>query len=67
MIHPRSTASQIVVVDATMARTDDSRPAPGAAVGRLPDGYDHTDLRVLEWIAASRRRLPRASMSELAA
>ena len=66
MIQPRSTAAQIAVVDTTTARIDDSAAAQGAAVARLPDGYDRTDLQVLEWIAASRNP-SRTKMSELAA
>jgi len=67
MIQARSTASQVAVVDMATARIDDSPGGQGAAVARLPDGYDRTDLRVLEWIAASRGRLTRTRMSELAA
>jgi hypothetical protein len=66
MMQARSTASQIAVVEVTTARIDDSLAVQGAAVARLPDGYDRTDLRVLEWIAASRRH-SRAKLAELAA
>ena len=67
MIQARSAASQTAVMDVMTVGIDDSSVAQGAAVARLPDGYDRTDLRVLEWIAASRRRPARAGMSELAA
>lgn len=67
MIQTRSTASQIAVIDPTTARMDDSPAAQRAAVARLPEGYDQTDLRVLEWIAASRRRPSCQRMSEVAA
>jgi hypothetical protein len=65
MIQARSTASQIAVVDVTTARIEDSAAQRGALAG-LPDGYDRTDLRVLEWIAASRRP-SRVKLAELAA
>ena len=68
MILARSTtAAHIAAVDATTVRIDDSLAVSGAAVARLPDGYDRTDLRVLEWIAASRGRSSRTKMSGLAA
>jgi len=65
MIQDRSLAAHIAVVDATAARTDDSPAVQGAAIARLPAGYDRTDLKMLEWIAAHRRA--RRAMSNLAA
>ncbi|HEY1545938.1 MAG TPA: hypothetical protein VGG01_26340 [Xanthobacteraceae bacterium] len=64
MTQTRSTAAYVIVVDATTARIDHSAAAQ-SALARLPDGYDHADLRVLEWIAA--HRPSRTKMSELAA
>ena len=66
MTQARSIAALITVVNATTARIDHPAAAQGA-LARLPDGYDHTDLRMLEWIAAHRSRSARAKMSELAA
>jgi len=66
MIQARSIASQIAVTGVATVPIEDSPAAQRAAVARLPDGYDCTDLRVLEWIAASRRPA-RAKMSEIAA
>jgi hypothetical protein len=62
MIQDRSIAAQIAVVDAAAPRADDS---PALQVARLPAGYDRTDLKMLEWIAAHRRA--RAAMPGLAA
>lgn len=64
MTQARSTAAYITVVDATTDRIAPS-PAKQGSVARLPDGYDHTDLRMLEWIAA--QRPAGAKMSDLAA
>jgi len=66
MIQDRSITAHIAVVDASTTRTEDSPAAQGAAVARLPAGYDRTDLQMLEWIAAHRRPA-RAKMPELAA
>jgi hypothetical protein len=52
-------------VDTTTARTGESPAVQGAAIARLPAGYDRTDLKMLEWIAAHRRA--RGAVSYLAA
>jgi hypothetical protein len=67
MMLARSTASSIAVIDVPVARIEDSSVAPGAAAARLPDGYDRTDVRVLEWIVSSGRHPLRKRTSELAA
>ncbi len=66
MTQARTISAHIAVADAPTARAEDSLATQRAAVARLPAGYDRTDLRVLEWIAAHRRR-SRARMSGLAA
>jgi len=68
MTQARSIAPRIAGVDTTTARIAGSPVAPGVAASRLPPGYDSTDLRVLEWIAAHRHgRRTRARRSDLAA
>jgi hypothetical protein len=68
MTQARSTAAHIAVVDTTTACLEGSPVAHGAAAARLPAGYDRTDMRVLEWIAAHRRsRRAHAKMAHLAA
>ena len=66
MTKDRSIAAHIAVVDAPPAQADGSPATQHAAVARLPAGYDRTDLRMLEWIAAHRGPA-RAKMSEIAA
>jgi len=64
MTQDRSIAAHVAVVDTATA--EDLPAAAGSEVARLPAGYDRTDLRMLEWIAAHRRPA-RAKMPELAA
>ncbi len=68
MTQARLTAPHIAVVDATTTRFDGTPVAPSATLSWLPPGYDSTDVRVLEWLAAHRRsRRTRTSRSNLAA